>query len=697
MFHNLVNTEYFKEAGNDFVKNGGLYTRAPIGSKENKDYWDLQEERCRVGYKVGDMWIPGRYYHYLNFFPMWKVPDSLAIAAFEERRDYKGKISKKTAEKILDFPRFNEMQYEWFKFKHIAWHGGTFLGQTSEGGEHICCAKTRGAGFSYMEAQDGVYNYTFIPGSKSYYFASRDDYLTKDGIMNKVGDALDFTNKYQFEWKQNRQKKDTMLHRKASYLDDYGDEHGSMSEIMGVIVDDPEKVRGKRGKKITFEESGSFKRLEKALEIALGSARDGDFQVGQATVFGTGGEEGPSIQGLQNIFDHPKGWGFMEFDNIWENSGSDSKVGYFVPSFRANFSHTDKDGNIDYKSAIKYDNEQRELKKLTGKPKDLDRRKAEYPQTPAELFTRLDQNDFNVTLINKQIRKVLTSTSIKALLRHGTLEYSEDSKALGGIEFHINPKANPITQYPHNDSDDLTGCVTIAQRPWLDQHGKVPFNMYKLVFDAYYKDESEDKTSLFDIRVFKQDNPYDNSYSELPIAWYTARPQRLSECHATLFKLCKYFNCTAQGEISGGGQGVVDYAKQHQLLQWLDFEPEMLHNKELASNQRNRSYLMNMNTERKRLGMTYMVQWHEEPRGVTDAGIPIVTIDRCYDVGFLRELARGGVNNSDRMSSTLIYMFCRKERLAQAVQNVKKQTDFFSRPLFVEHSNVSERYVDRLG
>ena len=234
-FHNLVNTRYFQEAAIDFRNNGGRYTLAPRGSKEYFEYWQMQDSRCENGYKVGDIWIPGRMYWYLNFTPMWKVPDSVALQALEERRDKRGKVSKRTADKILDFPRFTEMQYEWWRFKHIAWNGGTFMGITSPGGKHICCAKTRGAGFSYMEAADGTYNYNFIEGSKSYYFASIEQYLTKDGILNKVQEGLDWINTHCPYWKQNRQKKNTLLHQKASYVDGFGTERGSMAEIMGVI------------------------------------------------------------------------------------------------------------------------------------------------------------------------------------------------------------------------------------------------------------------------------------------------------------------------------------------------------------------------------------------------------------------------------------------------------------------------------
>lgn len=674
MFHKLVNTELFSESANFFRKHG-VYTKAPKGTKDYKDYWEMEKNRCRDGHTIGDLWIPGRYYHYLNFFVMERVSKEKLEKSYADRNS----ASVGVAQKYLDFPRFSEMQYEWFMFKHIAWNGGEFMGVKSPGGRHICCAKTRDSGFSYMEAHDGVYNYTFIPGSKSFYLASLEQYLNVDGILNKVAVALTFVNRHQHPWAQNRHKKNTILHQRASYIDAFGEEHGTLSEIVGVTVNDPNKTRGKRGRKITFEEAGSFKNLTKAYTVAQGSMKSGDLYVGQMSVFGTGGEEGPSIEGLEDMFTNPESWDMLAFPNVWGAEGAYDTCGYFVPSFRGNFSHIDPDGNIDYKSAIASDN--RERAKIT-KQKQLDMRKAEFPQTPEELFTRLDNNEFNVTLINRQINKIKSSTTLQTLVRHGKLIYSNEKGSINNVEFLIDPKANPIVKYPHSNGDDLTGCVSILEKPILDQSGKVPTGMYQITVDPYYKEDAEDKTSLFDIRVWKQPNKFSNSYSRLPVAWFSGRPKRLETCHKILFQLCEMYNCTVQSEIAGGGMGILDYAKKKRKLHLLEFEPEMIHNKELASNQKNRSYFMNMTAERKKMGMTYLIQWHDEQRGVREDGSIVTNIDHIYDIAFLRELAKGGLSNSDRMSSAIIYMFMAKEFVAKQVKSVKNKTDFFNRELF---------------
>lgn len=686
-FRKLVNTRQFSEAATDFVTNKGHYTLAPVGSRDYIEYWNLQEDRCRDGFKCADLWIPGRHYFYLNFTPILKVPDEHLLRILKESRDKRGKLGAVTMEKVLEFPRFYEIDYEWYRYKHIAWHGGKFQGVSSPGAQHICCAKARGAGFSYKEASDGVYNYTFIPDSKSYYFAGLEQYLNVDGILNKVEGMLDFINSNIHEWKQNRMKKSTTMHQTASYVDEAGDTHGNASQIIGVVVDNPNKTRGKRGRKIVFEEGGSFKKLKEALAISIGSISDTQITVGQISVFGTGGEEGPSIEGLEDIFTQPDIYNMLAFRNTWEEGFEDTLCGYFVPTTKTNVLCMDPDGNIDLEAALEYEKEQRAIKEKAKDPKEIDRRKAEYPIFPSEVFQRMMRNPFNTAEIDRQIRRIENNPAIKAILRYGEL-VTRTKEEGGGWEFLIQTKAQaePIEAYPHKqegqEQGSLEGCVTLVERPWLNQLQATPTGMYQIVFDPFYKEESEDVTSLFACYVMKQYNQFDTINENTAVAWYVGRPVDINRCYKIMFALSDWFNCNVQGEIAGGGQGVLDYARRNKLLHKLDFELEMTDNKEIVE-KKNRSYLMNMPTEKKRMGITYLVQDHMEQRGIDEAGNAIYNIHREYDIGYLRELRKfDGKRNADRISARLIWQFSRREKVASAVRGQEEREGFYNRELF---------------
>jgi hypothetical protein len=707
-FHSLVNTEYFSEAANDFRRNGRrFYTDAPNGSRDYNDYWEMHERRCQEGYQVGDLWIPGRYYFYLNFFPMWKIADELAAKAYYQfqqiyQRRLKG--SKEaypniTADRIVDFARFTEVDYEWWNFKHIAWSGGSFMGIDSPGGRHIGALKARGAGWSYKEAADGIYNYNFIDGSKSYFFAGREDYLTKDGILNKVEMGLDFINENIPFWKQNRSKKKTLMNQKASWLDDKGNEHGTMSEILGVIVDDPNKTRGKRGRKITFEEGGSFPKLKDALEICLGSIRDGSAYVGQVSVFGTGGEEGPGIEGLDDIFNSPEAWDMMVFPNVWEEGMESESCGYFVPCWRVNNLAIDSVGNVDMEMAIDLENIEREKKKKSSDPKAIDRRKAEYPTNPSEALMRLTVNNFPIDLIDRQLKRLKTNRTIKGNLRHGKYipapAFEGDYK-MTGVQFVVDPEANPIIKYPHTRNDDLTGCVTIKEAPFRrDEAGAknvVPGErgeIYFITIDPVQLEDAEDLTSLWAVYVWKQPNMYSNSNINVPVAWYVGRPKELETAFKTIFAMAVDYNALIQSEIAGGGQAIYTYGKSKNLLEYIAFEMAIdTKEQDVTEMKRNRSYFMNMTANIKNEGLKKLIAWCSEIVGLDGDGEHIVNIHNVDDEGFLMEMKKFRANrNADRVSQALLAMYMlNKGTMAYEAQKAESRAiqgkGFFDRPKF---------------
>mgnify|MGYP006928581000 CR=1 FL=1 len=57
--------------------------------------------------------------------------------------------------------------------------------------------------------------------------------------------------------KRSRDKIDNIKQKRASHVDKEGNEWGRMSEIEGIVADNPRKVRGTRCHRLMYEESGS--------------------------------------------------------------------------------------------------------------------------------------------------------------------------------------------------------------------------------------------------------------------------------------------------------------------------------------------------------------------------------------------------------------------------------------------------------
>ena len=469
-----------------------------------------------------------------------------------------------------------------------------------------------------------------------------------------------------------------------------------MSEIIGVIVDDPNKTRGKRGRKITFEEGGSFPKLKDALEICLGSIRDGSIYVGQVSVFGTGGEEGPGIEGLDDIFNAPEAWDMLRFPNVWEPGMEEESCGYFVPCYRANNAAQDEEGNVDIEMAIDLELIERDKKKKSGDPKAIDRRKAEYPTTPAEALMRLSVNNFPTTMVNTQLKKVKASKTIQSMLRHGSLY--EDRDAYHGVSFAPDPNASPLIKYPHTKNDDLSGCVTIMEEPCTNEDGKVPGeigDIYFITVDPIQLEDAEDMTSLWAVYVWKNYNMYSQSNVGVPVAWYVGRPAMLETVWEIIFQFARMYQGKVQSEIAGGGQAIYTYAKK-KYLQYIAFEMS-LDTKEMDQTElkKNRSYFMNVTTAMKIQGLKYLINHIQKICGMDSDGNPIRYLDKIYDIGFLTEMFKfNPKRNADRISQAILAMFMLlkgESDLEKARDRDKKEDkdSFFNRRKFTSLGSVS--------
>jgi hypothetical protein len=639
----LINTEYFSESAKYKLKNG-VYTAAPFGSKEYRDYWEEEDKRCLEGYSVGGTKITGQHYFFLNFKQLETVRDVKAVASTKDKT----------------FPRFWEAHY---KFFHA-------LEEAELAGKHMCILKPRGSGFSEIMSSVGVYYYTLVRGSKCFYFASNEGYLNKDGVITKCWDHLEFLNAETHKaYRHLRQKKDQDLHKRASMVDPKtGNEYGYKSEIIGRVIDHPRKVRGARTGsrgKVFFEEGGSFPNLKDAVITTRPLVEQGGITTGQIILWGTGGEKGPGIEGLEHIFYHPDAYNMMSWENIWDEDRNDTKCCYFIPVYDTMDKYMDENGNA-LKDAARSSHEKERAKIHVQDPTAEDKYIAEFPFTPSEALIRLSDNIFPVVELQKQLLKVSTDRNIQGFLKNGWM-YTD---VTGKPKFRIDRNARPIVEFPHGAGDNLNGCVTIVESPYKDQLGRVPDGMYLIVVDPYYKDNSESKISLASAYIYKHYNNSSPTEDDIIVGWYTSRPEKLDDFYRQLFMLAEYYNATIQAEIAGGGKGILDYATFHKLKQYCEKEPDIVYNKENAVKAFNKPYFMNMAGDRPQLALAYLSDWLRQERSAIDDNgevKSIMNLHKIYDEGLLKELIKFNASegNFDRVSAMRLLPFMIKERSNQ--------------------------------
>lgn len=452
------NTEQFSEAAN-FFKNNKCYTFAPKGTTDYVQYWERETDRCLNGYISPDgQYITGYHYFYLNYSPIMKIVQT-------KYTDKDGNVRTKR-ERILDFPRF--WDYDWYYFNAIE--------QAEIEGKHMAVLKSRQRGYSFKGASMLVRNYELIKGSKNFAVASEQKFLIGDGLLTKAWEIMDFIDA-NTEWAKQRLTS-TRMERVSGYkiTDEYGKqtEQGYKSSICGITLkNDPERIRGTRGKLVLWEEGGKFPSLLDAWRIEQPSVENDDgIAFGTMIAFGTGGTEGASFDGLKELFYKPKAYNVLSFPNIWDEGRENTECGFFVPSWsnlesfddNGDYVYMDKDGNSLKEKAVCNLIEQRnKIKDGGASQQSIDRFISERPIRPAEAVLELGKNIFPRKLLMDQLTRIRTNKKLQSMKHIVDLEWDGN----GQVKATEKPSGD-ITNYPLKKGDKPHGSVVIWEYPVKD-------------------------------------------------------------------------------------------------------------------------------------------------------------------------------------------------------------------------------------
>lgn len=666
-------TELFSPAANKFLKEG-KYCGEVFNSKKYNLYWAEQKDRCINGYinPQTKLWIPGKYYFFLNFKQM-------KIIREEDK-------NKKNAKRITAFPKFWPIHYFYMQDWYLA----------KNEGKNMIVLKPRDTGFSELLSSNGVHEYTFQTEDPVFFFTSHERFLNKDGVLSKAWDQLNFLNEYtERAFKHLRQYKDQDLHKRASFLNpETGTEKKTGGEIQGAVIDHPRKVRGARGF-VNWEEFGSFPHGEDAWMTSKALAEQGGVKFAMQTAWGTGGEQGPGIAAMDKIFNRPYQYDCLEFDNCWETDGiMPNSHGFFFPVWANMTKFMDKWGNTDHQKAMDYWLGER-AKAAKGSNMLMDKLVAEYPFTPMEALMRLANNPFPVGLLQKQLRVVDSSPAIRGVLKNGELEIDE-----GKIKFKLNDKLDPVDSYPHKTDGILEGAFTIYENPLKIQE-KVPDSLYYIIADCFAVDteQATDWNSLGTFYVYKKVNSLFPTEDDILVAWYAGRPPRVKDFHRRVFLAARYYNAVVQTEIKGGGQELLNFAKENGFLHYCGERPTVFNQDREVKKMSGRQFFIRIEESNKPELLQKLADWLLKERGGKiegDKAEYVLNLERIYDRALLEELIKFNPNgNFDRISCLLVLMATLQE--AELIEVKKAQNrdtnHIFRRTLFSDTENDRSQWL----
>lgn len=659
----LHDTDKFRQAAIFFEKHG-CYTLAPRGTTDYKKYWDQETERCLNGYTAPDgEGITGYNYFYLNYSPIFKLVET-------EYTDRNGDVRKRR-ERILQFPSFWDYDYYYF----------CAIEEAEQQGKHMAVLKSRQRGYSFKGASMLVRNYMLIPGSKNFAVASEQKFLVGDGLLTKAWQIMDFLDKHT-EWAKQRLVS-TRMERVSGYkvTDEFGKqtEQGYLSSIVGITLkNDPERIRGTRGKLVLWEEGGKFPDLLDAWRIEQPSVETDDgVAFGLMIAFGTGGTIGASFEGLKELFYKPNANNVLAFPNIWDEGRENTECGFFVPAYSnlesfdddGNQRFMDKDGNSLKELAIQNLIDQRnKIKDGGASQQSIDRFISERPMKPAEAVLELGKNIFPRKLLMDQLTRIRANKKLQSMKHIVDLEWDGNGQVKA-----TEKKSGDITNYPLKKGDKPHGSVVIWEYPVKDP----PLGLYIGGCDPYDHDDSF-TNSLGSTFIFKRVRAGE-AWTDVIVAEYSGRPDTAEEYYENVRKLLTFYN--ARLLFENERKGIYPYFTNKHCDYLLADQPDKIISEVFKDSKVQRRKGCHMTKQIRAYGEGLILEWLLDE---FEEGHP--NVERVYSEPLIEELIENdGVRNVDRVIALCMVMIYREELYQLKVSSAKeqnKQVELFEMPLF---------------
>lgn len=673
-----VNTREFQRTGLKWLKTG-VYDSSPPGTSSYVEFWKEEQRRCLQGYEVGGRRITGYHYHYLNFSPIIRV-------MAEEGMD--GGLVDTRSESL---PDFHDGDYEFFWLVNIARYGIT--GQALKelglemvpthiaGGRHMVVLKARRKGYSYKCASMLSRNYYHLRQTKNFVFADIKEYLQGgDGILTKCWDMLAHMDTHT-AFRQPRLLDQPLL-KQCGYLEDVNGANvpkGRRNIISGVALKgDFDKVRGKAGELLLFEEAGKLPGLLRAWEIALPTVRQGNKTLGTMIAFGTGGSEGADFAGMEDLFYSPDAYECLPIDNMWDDGASGMNCGLFIPIYKNLEGFIDEHGNSDIEAAKAFELTMRENRKTAKDPRAISIYSAEHPFSPQEAMLSTGVSAFDLAALGKQYNRV-KSQKLDSGLTYGSII----TPAPGQTKFVLQDGV-PITRFPHAAGDDLSGGTYILEAP-VRNGDMVPDNMYIGCADPYTHDDSVSRESLGVCYILKRSSGISGTFPGCIVAAYIGRPSTVDEWNEQVMRLCDHYNAKLGFESNAGT--LIQYYRTKKRMHRLLLKPEFDSERRPSATGGAGLYGLNMDSDNIMHGELYLRDWMNETLWVNEQGVPTTRLQTIVEPALLDELRKyRSKGNFDRVRALMVGMFYLRELVYQR-REVKADRrhpaeDFFDKDIF---------------
>jgi hypothetical protein len=240
--------------------------------------------------------------------------------------------------------------------------------------------------------------------------------------------------------------------------------------------DDPFAGNGTRPSLSVLEEVGFFHNLKESLGAMKDTTYNGPNKFGIIYMMGTGGNmQGGSSEAAMEVFNNPKEFDCLCFEDEWEDSGD---IGFFIPYEKTLNEYKDEEGNTQWDRAIHYVDIKREALRKGKSKKPLYDEMQNNPRLPSEAFLVLNANIFPVGELKEQLGWVQSN-------QHDAFVKGECGKLLwetvdGQLKIKWKPDLHEELKpchYKMKRGEDTTGCIQIWEHPQYT-NGQIPYGLY---------------------------------------------------------------------------------------------------------------------------------------------------------------------------------------------------------------------------
>lgn len=662
----FVNTELFNEAARTYQATG-KYTQFKVDSIPHRQFRRRECDRRRNGFSapcwqnpdgsIEDVWITGGHYNFLNYTRMERTDESSVIVTEHGA----------TAKKIYSFPSFIDAQFWTWQIIEFCRRNGL----------HLIIDKTRRGGFSYIMAADSSNEVNLSKHKVVIHVAADNKYLIKQGGLSDfaVNNLKFFEEKTPFKRGIYSPTTDSF---KLGYRMKNGveaDDSWSSSLLSVSANNNPDCAIGKDAVTIKVEELSTMQNFDEFMNVTEPTMTVGTRTTGTLMAWGTA--TAANMQIFEQNFYNPRAFGFMAFENVFDNDARNEVCGFFksyawgLEGEIDGVKGFDEDGNSNLRIGLQLAARERVEKKKTAKTF------AEYLNYlgqralfPAESFSSASENIFSSEALNKFEDKLRVDNSYKfytdgELFEDGTKKIYFKSNARIRIENPDMKTYDYIQGVPRRGNEDPHGCIRVWFAPEYEEtyindgliRSILP-GTYVAVYDpvGIDKDKKEitDRHSHNSIFVIEMPRERNGFKPKLCAAYY-GRTERLEEADEKFYRLCKWYNCIGTGLVEINRGETVSNFRKWKATKYLGYEPLYVWDsavKEKVST----SYGYNIGSGLKKLdGLRLLKEFLYEVIGKNEFGEDIYVFERFLDYQTILELKKfNAEGNFDRISSLIL-------------------------------------------